>query len=41
MLAQQGLGIWAIVNGMGNPEVDLTLKELLVQAKVCQKVLRA
>ncbi|KAH9987074.1 hypothetical protein F4779DRAFT_638860 [Xylariaceae sp. FL0662B] len=34
MLAQEGIGIWAIVNGMGNPEADMTIEELLIQAKV-------
>ncbi|KUJ07706.1 uncharacterized protein LY89DRAFT_765652 [Mollisia scopiformis] len=34
MLAQQGVCIWAIVNGMGNREVDMTMKELLLQARV-------
>ncbi len=35
MLAQQGIGIWAMVNGVGNPTVNLTIDELLIQAKVC------
>ncbi|KAI5926905.1 hypothetical protein F4810DRAFT_651396 [Camillea tinctor] len=34
MLAQQGIAIWAMVNGMGNPATDLTIEELLIQAKV-------
>ncbi|KAI0593476.1 hypothetical protein F4775DRAFT_577880 [Biscogniauxia sp. FL1348] len=34
MLAQQGLAVWAMINGMGNPSADLTIEELLIQAKV-------
>lgn len=38
MLAQQCLGWWAIHNGMGNSEMDMTIPELLVQAKVCGSI---
>jgi hypothetical protein len=34
MLAQQGLGIWALENGIGNHAVDMSTNELLTQAKV-------
>lgn len=36
MLAQQGIGIWAIINGLGNAEADMTVGELLIQAKVSE-----
>lgn len=36
MLAQQGLGIWGLVNGAGNASTELSMNELLVQAKVCR-----
>ncbi|KAK8904841.1 hypothetical protein QC760_007178 [Botrytis cinerea] len=34
MLAQQGVGVWAIYNGLGNGATDLALEELAVQARV-------
>ncbi|KAI0887875.1 uncharacterized protein GGS22DRAFT_185256 [Annulohypoxylon maeteangense] len=33
MLAQQGLGIWSLINGMGNHSTELSVDELRVQQK--------
>lgn len=37
MLAQQGIGIWSLVNGAGNASPDLSVDELMVQGQVCQE----
>lgn len=34
MLAQQGVGLWGLENGMGNTFLDLDMNELLVMAKM-------
>jgi hypothetical protein len=35
MLTQQGVGVWGIVHGLGNPVTGMTADELLIQAEVC------
>ncbi|KAM7206084.1 Cytochrome P450 [Naviculisporaceae sp. PSN 640] len=34
MLVMLGTGVWGLVNGLGNPTLELTMDELVVQAKL-------